>query len=117
MTESNNLKKSNQPSDQPLSLAERLSLLANTPPSRPAGRKLVNRQKENAVPTELSGLLTKEQLTSLANLEFFGWRLWFVRRPLFAIPKVMLQHEISGIYALLEEDGNLNLEPEIPLRR
>jgi hypothetical protein len=117
MTESNNLKKSNQPSDQPLSLAERLSRLANIPPTNPAGRKQVNRQKENAVPTELSGLLTKDQLTSLANLEFFGWRLWFVRRPLFAIPKVMLQHEVSGIYALLEEDGNLNLEPDLPLRR
>jgi hypothetical protein len=117
MTESNNLKNSNQPSNQPLSLAERLSRLANTPPTSPAGRKQVNRQKENAVPTELSGLLTKDQLTSLANLEFFGWRLWFIRRPLFAIPKVMLQHEISGIYALLEEDGNLNLEPDLPLRR
>ncbi len=117
MTESNNLNNSNQPSDQPLSLAERLSLLANTQPSRPPGRKLVNRQKENAVPKELSRLLTKDQLTSLANLEFFGWRLWFVRRPLFAIPKIMLQHETSGLYALLEEDGNLNLEPDLPLRR
>jgi hypothetical protein len=113
---SNNSKNTSKPADS-LSLAERLSILANTPPARPSGRKLVNRQKENAVPEDLTKLLTKEQQTSLANLEFFGWRVWFVRRPLFATPQIMLQHEESGLYALLSEDGNLNMEPDIPLRR
>lgn len=116
MTASNNSKNSGKPADS-LSLAERLSILANTPPARPSGRKLVNRQKENAVPEDLSKLLSKEQQTSLASLEFFGWRVWFVRRPLFATPHVMLQHEESGLYALLAEDGSLDMEPDLPLRR
>ncbi len=77
----------------------------------------MSRQKENAIPKYLSRLLTKEQQSSLNLLEIFGWRVWFVRRPLFGKPKIMIQHEASGVYALLTEDGNVDMEPDFPMRR
>jgi hypothetical protein len=112
MTESNDSKKSNKPSD---SFAEFLARLAETS-TGPSGRKWVNRQKDNEIPKFLSRLLTKEQQTSLDLLELFGWRLWFVRRDSGKRPRIMLQHEASGVYALLTDDGNLDMEPEFPLR-
>jgi hypothetical protein len=110
MTESNDSK--NSKSD---SFAEFLARLAKTS-TGPSGRKWVNRQKGNEIPTFLSKLLTKEQQTSLDLLELFGWRVWFVRRDSGKRPRIMLQHEASGVYALLTDDGNLDMEPEFPLR-
>jgi hypothetical protein len=111
MTESNN---SNKPSDQILNLTERLSRTNKL--TGYSGREFVSRQQENAIPRYLGRLLTREQQSSLNILELFGWRVWFVRRPLFGKPKVMIQHEASGVYALLTEDGNVDMEPDFPMR-
>ncbi len=110
MTESNDSKNSKSDTS-----ADFLARLAETS-TGPLGRKWVNRQKDNEIPSFLSRLLTKEQQTSLDLLELFGWRLWFVRRDTGKRPRIMLQHEASGVYALLTDDGNLDMEPDFPLR-
>lgn len=106
---------SNKPSDQfphPTETPPQINKLTGY-----SGRQFVNRQQKNAIPRYMSKLLTKEQQSSLNILELFGWRVWFVRRPLSGKLKVMIQHEDSGVYALLTEDGNLDMEPDFPMRR
>jgi len=97
-------------------LADRLSKLIEAKPEV-RERKYVVRSKSNATPDKLLSVLTKEQRISFSNLEFFGWKIWFVRRPLFFDPQVLLINEDSGLYGLLMKDGNLDMDPKINIRR
>lgn len=101
------------PSD---TLAERLSKLSMAPTAA-RERKFVARNKGNAIPNKYLSILTKEQKISLANLEFFGWKIWFIRRPLFLEPQVFLINEESGLYGHLAMDGELDLDTRIHIRR
>lgn len=75
------------------------------------------RNRQNADAIDMERALTKKQLESIESLAFFGWQVWFIRRPLFGIPVVMIENPTSGLYALLDDDGNLDMEPNIQLRR
>ena len=55
-----------------------------------AYQNLNKRGTQEAVPQQLAQYLTEMQMQSLEQLEDFGWRLAFVRRPLFASPTVVL---------------------------
>lgn len=102
--------------DRP-SLAERVSRLAKEPPPPPEFRKIVIRNQQNANTLDMERALTPKQRESIESLAFFGWKIWFIRRPLFGIPVVMIENSDSGLYAQLDDDGNLDMEPEIQLRR
>lgn len=66
---------------------------------------------QKAVPIDLGRYLDKCQLLALHSLESFGWHLWFVRRPLFMQPVVVVVNSASTQCAQLEEDGSVNLKP------
>lgn len=74
------------------------------------------RGTQKAVPIDLGRYLNESQLLALHSLESFGWHLWFVRRPLFMQPIVMVANSESTQYAQLEEDGSVNLKPQLHLR-
>jgi hypothetical protein len=65
---------------------------------------------------ELRGQLNPDQRETLNELERFGWRLQFVRQPLFLPSTVVVFDTESRIYGVLEEDGTLNQQPELHLR-
>jgi hypothetical protein len=71
---------------------------------------------QKAVPIDLGRYLNESQLLALHRLESFGWHLWFVRRPLFMQPIVMVANSESTQHAQLEEDGSVNLKPQLHLR-
>ncbi|MGV8835750.1 hypothetical protein [Cellvibrio sp.] len=71
---------------------------------------------QKAVPIDLGRYLNESQLLALHSLESFGWHLWFVRRPLFMQPIVMVANSESTQHAQLEEDGSVNLKPQLHLR-
>jgi hypothetical protein len=52
----------------------------------------------------------------LHSLESFGWHLWFVRRPLFMQPIVIVSNSEATQHAMLEDDGSVNLKPQLVLR-
>ena len=87
------------------SLAERLQHIVDN-----------RRGVQKAVPIDLGRYLNESQLLALHSLESFGWRLWFVRRPLFMQPIVIVANSESTQHALLEEDGSVNLKPPLQLR-
>ena len=74
------------------------------------------RGAQKAVPIDLGRYLNECQLLALHSLESFGWHLWFVRRPLFMQPIVVVANLDSTQHAQLEEDGSVNLKPQLHLR-
>jgi len=74
------------------------------------------RGAQKAVPIDLGRYLNESQLLALHSLESFGWHLWFVRRPLFMQPVVVVANSESTQHAQLEEDGSVNLKPQLHLR-
>ena len=81
-----------------------------------AYQKLDKRGSQPAIPHDVDQYLTPLQRQSLDNLQDFGWQLAFVRRPLFELPTVVLLSPEGKQYATLEEEGSLNLEPELRWR-
>lgn len=71
---------------------------------------------QKAVPIDIGRYLNESQLLALHSLESFGWHLWFVRRPLFMQPVVVVANAESTQHALLEEDGSVNLKPALHFR-
>jgi hypothetical protein len=81
-----------------------------------AYQSLDKRGTHSSIPNDLHQYLTPLQRQSLEHLKEFGWKLEFVRRPLFEPPTVVLLSPEGKQYATLEEEGSLNLEPEIRWR-
>jgi len=60
--------------------------------------------------------LNEVQSIALGSLEHFGWQLAFVRRSSWASPVIVVKHKIHTKFAVLEEDGSVNLSPAIRWR-
>ncbi len=75
------------------------------------------RKGERPIPDNLEDLLNVMQQITLGEIGKFGWELRFVRMPLFqeAVP-VVFSGDGDQI-GVLEEDGRLNLQPNIEFRR
>ena len=70
----------------------------------------------NPIPENLKEILNEAQLSTLNKMEGFGWRLEFVRRPLFQSITPVLFHSDSKHYAVLEDDGTLNMQFDSKIR-
>lgn len=74
------------------------------------------RRGDVPIPLNLAEYLNEDQLLSLRQIERFGWELAFVRRPAFrGVVPVVLSAEGDRI-GVLEEDGRLNVSPDIRVR-
>lgn len=69
-----------------------------------------------AGPTGLRDGLAQPQLVTLEALEIFGWRLAFVRRPLFQAPIPVLFDKADTRHVVILEDGTLDEHPTLKLR-
>jgi hypothetical protein len=67
------------------------------------------------IPASIGDWLDQAQLLSLRTMEYFGWKLWFVRRQQPPTVVVILD-EYSQQFALLEPGGQINQQPLIQLR-
>ncbi len=74
------------------------------------------RQTSEHAPSALESNLNNEQKMTLQHLEGFGWELKFVRRPLFQTPIPVVFDGERRRYAVLEEDGSLNENPDFDIR-
>jgi len=75
------------------------------------------RKAEWSNPGKLEDVLNVMQQKTLGEIGKFGWELRFVRMPLFqeAVPVVFSSD--GDQIGVLEEDGRLNLQPNIEFRR
>ncbi len=75
------------------------------------------RKGDEPVPHNAIDLLNPVQVVTLRQIEGFGWRLQFIRRPLFQDPVPVVIDADGKKIGILEEDGRLNIEPDIKFRK
>jgi hypothetical protein len=69
------------------------------------------------VPEALDTLLTSAQRQGLDQAISFGWELVFVRHPLFQdFATVVVTRDHGGTYATISADGELEFNPDLPVR-
>lgn len=76
-------------------------------------------RRRDALATDTTPLhegLRPAQLVTVEALEIFGWRLAFVRRPLFQAPVPVLFDREDTRHVVILEDGTLDERPVLPLR-
>ena len=74
------------------------------------------RKGDQPVPEHVKDYLNTAQLAELHSIESFGWKLKYIRRPLFQEPVVVVVNAQGNSIGVLEDDGRLNLEPGIDTR-
>ena len=74
------------------------------------------RKGEKPIPDNVKDYLNDDQLGKLTAIERFGWTLKYIRRPLFMERVVVVMNPDGSSIGILEEDGRLNLEPDIETR-
>lgn len=60
--------------------------------------------------------LTPAQTRAIATLETFGWKLRFVRRPLFRDPVPVLFDKAGDRWLVVDGDGALDENPDFEIR-
>ncbi|RYZ99041.1 MAG: hypothetical protein EOO68_12950 [Moraxellaceae bacterium] len=74
------------------------------------------RGTRSPLPIDVLYYLNDVQRIALHSLENFGWQLAFIRRPLFMPPKIIVKNDSQKKFAVLEEDGSMDLAPSIKWR-
>lgn len=74
------------------------------------------RGTRSALPADVLYYLNEVQRIALHSLENFGWQLAFIRRPLFMPPIVVVKNDSQTRFAVLEDDGSVNMSPEVKWR-
>ena len=74
------------------------------------------RGNKPSIPPNVDSLLNEAQRLALNKIENFGWQLAFVRQPLFETPIAVVTSPDRQRFAVLETDGEVNMEPDIVIR-
>ena len=74
------------------------------------------RNKMDPVPDDVLERLNTNQLLVLRLVKDHGWGMKFVRRPSKQKPTFVIYNNDSEQYAVLDEDGILNIESGIKIR-
>ncbi len=73
-------------------------------------------RRTSQTPERLREGLTPQQQQAVETLEFFGWQLRFVRRPLFRDPIPVLFERAGSRYVVVQADGTLDESQTLKLR-
>jgi len=74
------------------------------------------RKGDEPVPDNATEMLNQLQILALRQIESFGWRLRFIRRPLFQDPVAVVADGDGVKIGILEEDGRINMQSDIKIR-
>ena len=74
------------------------------------------RHQQPPVPDNLDQLLNCKQQAALKMIQSLGWRLKFVRRPMFQEPEPVVCNAKLDQVGILDTDGNINLELDLKIR-
>ena len=68
------------------------------------------------VPDDPLVYLNESQLFTYHRMTASGWRIKFIRRPMYQSPVFVMTDSDETLLALIERNGFLNKQPDIPLR-
>jgi hypothetical protein len=74
------------------------------------------RDKQAPVPDKLERFLNSLQISTIYYLEAIGWKLWFVRRPLFQPGMPVLLSPTGRATGIVEENGSLSTSHGLEFR-
>jgi hypothetical protein len=74
------------------------------------------RKGDIPIPDDLKEVLNNAQLRALAGIECLGWRLRFIRRPMFQEPVFVVHYPDDDRIGILGKDGKINMQSEIRAR-
>lgn len=74
------------------------------------------RNKMNPLPYDFYKRLNADQLLALRLVENYGWGMSFVRRAPSQDQTFVIYNPNTKQYAVLDEDGTLNIESDIKIR-
>jgi len=66
---------------------------------------------------DLYEMLNQHQMSALSQMESSGWQVFCVRISLFQDPVVVVVNSDGDTFATLEYDGEVNLTPNLSLRK
>ncbi|MEJ2619662.1 MAG: hypothetical protein P8163_05245 [Candidatus Thiodiazotropha sp.] len=84
------------------------------------GIDLMAREKRTgipAIPDNFTELLNQWQQNTLKKIEGFGWRVKFIRRPLFQEITIVVTNPTGDQIGTLEQDGEVCVHPVSDFRR
>ena len=61
-------------------------------------------------------ILNHLQLDALFECQYFGWRLKFIRRPLFQQPVPIIYNDAFDQIGIIDPDGRINVDMELEIR-
>ena len=76
----------------------------------------IERNTQPALPERLSEYLNEAQLRTIEKMEGFGWKLFFIRRPLFQETITIMQSPDCQETSLIETDGNFIQSHDVYIR-
>ena len=68
------------------------------------------------LPKNLKEVLNEAQWQALSGIEYAGWELRFLRRPLFQEPMLFIQNPNDGRIGILDKDGSIKIQSNIKVR-
>ena len=68
------------------------------------------------LPKNLKEVLNEAQWQVLSGIEYAGWELRFLRRPLFQEPMLFIQNPNDGRIGILDKDGSIKIQSNIKVR-
>jgi hypothetical protein len=74
------------------------------------------RTNQTPIPDEIKKLLNSRQLAAFHQSIYFGWRLGFVRRPLFQEPVFVVYNSDHDLIGILDSDGHINTDVALDIR-
>ena len=74
------------------------------------------RKKRKLTEDEVKAALSSKQLAALLECQYFGWKLKYIRRPLFQDPVPVLYNAKNDQIGILDPDGHVNTDIELDVR-
>ncbi|MES9993428.1 MAG: hypothetical protein ABW098_15870 [Candidatus Thiodiazotropha sp.] len=78
---------------------------------------LDSRRGDQPIPDNINEVLNHLQLMALQKAEGFGWKLKFVRRPLFQEVIPVIGSPSGDKIGVLESNGEINMNPNTRVRQ
>lgn len=74
------------------------------------------RKNRKLTEDEVKATLNSKQVAALLECQYFGWKLKYIRRPLFQDPVPILYNAKIDQIGILDPDGRVNMDIELKVR-
>ena len=68
------------------------------------------RKSNSSIPENLKEILNEVQQQALPGIKYLGWKPWFLRKPMFQAPELVMQNSSDGRTGILDVDGRIRIQ-------